>query len=165
MKKLLIMLVGLPGSGKSTWAKDVIHNAVTVSTDNIREQLYGNANIQGKWKAIEAEADRQIKNAFNDNNINIIIYDATNLRMDRRKAFLKKWSKYDCIKEAVIFWAFGDFCKKRNKMRDRQVPESVIDRMEEEFEEPTYKEGWDTIFYMTWNDDIKDYEITLQNKH
>lgn len=38
-----------------------------------------------------------------------------------------------------------DECKKRNRERERVVPEYVIDQMAEKMEYPTYKEGWSKI--------------------
>ena len=43
------MLVGIPGSGKSSYARERVHNngtAVWLSSDNYREKLYGDANCQ-----------------------------------------------------------------------------------------------------------------------
>nr|WP_275072621.1 AAA family ATPase [Petrachloros mirabilis] len=57
----------MPGSGKSTLAQQwVAHdpNLCWVSTDAIRQNLFGDAAIQGAWPPIEAEALRQIKGAI-----------------------------------------------------------------------------------------------------
>ena len=52
----LIMLIGLPGSGKSTYAKqylaDHIENTMWCSSDTIRKELYGDENIQGNPKTV-----------------------------------------------------------------------------------------------------------------
>jgi predicted kinase len=45
-------LIGLPGSGKSTFAcklQEMIPNAVIVSSDTARKKLYGDESIQGDW--------------------------------------------------------------------------------------------------------------------
>ncbi len=67
MKKPVIchFLIGLPASGKSTFAQVLAEeiNAVVVSTDEIRAQLYGDAANQGIWADIEVEVLDQIKTA------------------------------------------------------------------------------------------------------
>lgn len=43
---MLYILTGLPGSGKSTWAKENLPNAVVVCKDTIREEICGDVNDQ-----------------------------------------------------------------------------------------------------------------------
>jgi cytidylate kinase len=68
-------LIGCPGSGKSTLAALLAKegNYRIVSTDQIREALYGNASIQGDWSAIEAQVLSQIRSAIASNQP--VIYD------------------------------------------------------------------------------------------
>ena len=158
-KKYLFMLIGIPGSGKSTWAKTDAENIEIISTDAIRGQLYGDENIQGKWSEIEAEITKRIIDICNNkDNIDTIFYDATNLRTDRRKDVLRKYKRFFKETNAVVFWTDLETCKKRNTQRERVVPNAVIERMEEHFEEPAYNEGWDSIFYVEWDDKEKEYK-------
>lgn len=44
-----IMMVGLPGSGKSTWAKEYVktseNETVILSSDAVREELFGSCGV------------------------------------------------------------------------------------------------------------------------
>ena len=54
----LIFLVGVPGSGKSTYAKKILEakpDAVWVSSDAIREELWGDANDQQQPSSVFGE--------------------------------------------------------------------------------------------------------------
>lgn len=50
MANELIMLVGIPGSGKSTYADKLVKDnpeIIVHSSDKLREELYGDSSIQG----------------------------------------------------------------------------------------------------------------------
>ncbi len=85
------MLVGVPGSGKSTWARDfVLANPryCIVSTDAIRAQLYGDAAIQGDWLRIWQQVIAQWQQAIaaiHQGSLAGVIYDATNARRRQRR--------------------------------------------------------------------------------
>lgn len=83
-------LIGIPGSGKSTFAQLLAPeiDGVIVSTDEIREQLYSDAATQGVWTDIEAEVLRQIQDAVTTQQS--VIYDATNAMREWRLDFLHK---------------------------------------------------------------------------
>ena len=81
----LEILIGLPGSGKSTYCKEKREsnsNSVYLSSDKIREELYGNESIQGNpaevFTLMQSRAIEALKNGID------VFYDATNLtRKDR----------------------------------------------------------------------------------
>ena len=84
MKEVRI-LIGIPASGKSTFAKNFasFHKGYKiVSTDDIRWKLFGNPSIQGNPKMIFAIAYKDIM-SYLDKGSNVI-FDATNISR-------KKW--------------------------------------------------------------------------
>jgi len=146
MKKLVIchFLIGLPASGKSTFAQVLAEeiNAVVVSTDEIRAQLYGDAANQGIWADIEVEVLDQIKTAVEKDQP--VIYDATNVMRPWRLDFLYKTVNLFNIQ--WIGWHLQtsvEKCKQRNQQRDRQVPDEVINKMNANLQEnpPESNEG------------------------
>jgi predicted kinase len=142
----LTVLVGLPGAGKSTFAKQVVEDnphAVWLSSDQIREKLYGDANCQNDpakvFSIMQEEAISMLDQGFN------VIYDATSINRKSRAAILAKVPKF-VQKECVIVWAPVDICIERDKARNRTVGPAVIDKMLRRFEAPFYDEGFDNIY-------------------
>ena len=148
-------LIGLPGSGKSTFAAQLagLGNYRIVSTDAIREELYGNQCIQGDWTKIEARVICDIiaatKNGYS------VIYDATNTRRVWRLDFLEKISSHPSLSvwSSSIQWMGWylktpiEICKYRNQQRSRRVPDTVIDEMYRNLEKfpPVPAEGFITV--------------------
>lgn len=83
MQKFL-MLMGISGSGKSTYAKALEKNCgyKVFSSDVLREELFGNENDQTHNSEVFEELHRRILKAL-DAGENCV-YDATNLNRKRR---------------------------------------------------------------------------------
>jgi predicted kinase len=151
-KNVLIVLGGLPASGKSTYAEmlqEIDPTFQRVCPDLIRKAFYGDENIQGDSKRVFNTAFHYLKE-YGSIGANVI-FDATNINADRRKALVKKMRPYFDI---IIFKWFHtpiDICLERNQKRERKVPEDVLWRMLDNFQTPTRYEGWDYI------EEIKNY--------
>lgn len=123
-------LIGPPGSGKSTLAQQWIARSPDyqwISTDHIRQQLWGDAHIQGNWQAIGSEIVRQIKAAIAANRS--VIYDATNAKRSWRLDLMNKLA--DGQTQWMAWWLKTPLsqCKAQNQMRERQVEAAVIQQM------------------------------------
>lgn len=94
----LYMLVGLPGSGKSFYAKSLSEEtgAIIHSSDAIREELLGSEEDQSESPKVFALLHCRVKKDLSDGRD--VIYDATNINSKRRRAFLQELIKYDCKK-------------------------------------------------------------------
>lgn len=140
----LIYLVGLPGSGKSTYANKLKEKGYKVfSSDSIRKELYGDENIQGDGNKVFNILHKRIsENLKNDVNC---IYDSTGISSKRRMSFLNSISHIKCVKTCILFAIPYEICLERNSKRDRKVPEDVVKRMYMNFWCPQYFEGWDDI--------------------
>lgn len=139
-----IMLIGLPGSGKSYIAektKEKMKNVLVVSSDEIRKELFGDENDQQNPEMVFETMRERTFNALKDG-IDVI-YDATNIRRKYRRALLR--SLPNCEKIAYVVWSRYDLCVKRDAERSRTVGEPVIKKMLLGFQPPFYDEGWDKI--------------------
>ena len=142
-KPEFIMLVGLPGSGKSTFVKRYKEYKVH-SSDDIREELTGDVNRQDINNLVFKILHNRVKEDLL--NGQSVIYDATNLNRKRRKAFLQELNKISCWKYCLLIATPFEVCLERNSQRDRKVPYDVIERMYKNFDIPWYNEGWDNIW-------------------
>ena len=135
------MLVGLPGSGKSTFARSM--NAVICSSDQIREEFNITDNI-----AVFAEMDRQVRVALKAGND--VVYDARNLNRKRRINYLKNLSHFAVRKKVICFVTPFSICKEQNMLRDEkwQVSDSVYDKFIRSFQMPAKYEGWDVVKFI-----------------
>ena len=150
-----IMLVGLPASGKSTYAEKLKEQGYHIhASDAIREELTGDANAQDKNTDVFTTLHKRIKVDLGSGIS--CVYDATNMSMKRRKAFLNEIEKYNCRKKCVLFVVPVEVCKERNENRERKVPNEVFDKMIKQFNVPMKFEGWDEIEVVL--DEEYDYE-------
>ena len=141
----LIVLVGIPGSGKTTYAKNYIKqntNTIHLSSDSIRAELYGEESIQGDpAEVFSLMQKRAVEALHNGQNV---LYDATNITRKDRSAIIGLCPKFAEI-ECYIIWAPIETCIERDAARDRTVGKEVIDRMLKRFQAPYYDEGIDKI--------------------
>jgi predicted kinase len=124
------VMVGAPGSGKSTQAQKIaeLENAFIVSGDRIRYELYGDACIQGNWADIHDRIEVEVADAAAVGRS--VILDGTHYRAGYRKetvAMLRSYG-YDNI-EAVVVNPSLATCLARNFQRSRNVPDYVIKEM------------------------------------
>lgn len=144
----LIMMVGLPGSGKTTYAKHLAstsRNVVIHSSDAIRKEIYGTEKEQGdpervfnllhKRAAIDLRCGKDV------------IYDATNIKSDDRKRAIQAITTdfLDVEKIAIIMDTEVVTCKDNNTSRHRHVPIYAFERMLASFSRPDFSEGFDQI--------------------
>lgn len=142
-KPTFLMLVGLPGSGKSTYIEKYCENCTVHSSDAIREELSGDVNNQNINAQVFETLHKRIKaDLIAGKNT---VYDATNISWKRRKAFLQELSSIDCWKDCLLMATPFELCVERNNLRERKVPYFVIERMYKNFDIPWYNEGWDNI--------------------
>lgn len=140
----LICLVGIPGSGKTTYAEKYIkeHGGLHLSSDLIRKELYGDESTQGNPSEVFALMQDRAIEALN--NGTSVVYDATNITRKDRSYIINLCPKFVQI-EAHIIWAPIETCIERDAARERTVGTAVIDKMLKRFQPPFYDEGFDYI--------------------
>ena len=158
----LVLLVGVPGSGKTTYAKEHIEeNAVHLSSDAIRAELYGDESIQGDPAEVFSLMQKRAVEALNEGYN--VIYDATNVTRKDRASIINICPKFAKI-EAHIVWVPIEECIKRDIFRERTVGKAVIDKMLKRFQAVYYDEGIDEIKVVLPEDfDVGEYRLTCMN--
>ena len=146
----LYILIGVPGSGKSTYAEELYQKSergiALVSSDSIRKSLYGNESCQDNPKKVFTLAHKiivdQLEHGFD------VIFDATNIYANNRKDLILKV----CFEVnqpvrfvAVYFDTPVDICIARQELRERKVPAKVIEKMGRQIDKPSFEEGFDII--------------------
>ncbi len=151
-KPQLLMLIGLPGSGKSILGQRIANQypeSKIISTDVIRSQLFGDANIQGRWLLIWREIERQLREVL-IKNLPIAIYDATNVVRKQRKEVIKLARKIG-FNQITGIWLNTPvkLCLNRNQNRDRTVSSEVILEMADHLYDapPTLEDGFEELIY------------------
>lgn len=154
-KPTLIMMVGIPGSGKSTEAKELakIDNSVILSSDAIREELFGNESDQSdNGRVFSLLYERMNKNLSEGKNV---ILDATNTTLKNRRRFFESL-KVDCYEVAFVMTTSFEECVERDKSRSRSVGFDIIKKFILNFQCPQYFEGFDLIYFSPESEEEKD---------
>lgn len=158
----LILLVGIPGSGKTTYAEKYIKNnpnTVHLSSDKIRAELWGNEATQGDNNEVFSLMQTRAIDALN--NGQSVVYDATNITRKDRSYIITLCPKFAKI-ECHVIWAPIEICIERDEARERTVGTDVIDRMLKRFHAPYYDEGIDEIKIIK-PDDFNEYAYPYGN--
>lgn len=130
----LIVMCGISGSGKSTKAKELAskYNALVVSTDEIRQRVFKDANDQKHNKEVFQIAYDKINDLIRY--ANNVIFDATNIKYSSIKELeknIKHWN--DIHRILYIMDTPLETAIKQNNSRDRVVPTNVINRQANTF--------------------------------
>jgi predicted kinase len=134
----IVITVGLPGSGKSTYLKRRGVNAI--SSDEIRHLIADDSEDQSVHAQVFATIRYLIRQRIAVGRA-VTYVDATHLTRWERRPYVRLARKYGCQVEAIFFNVPVETCVRRNRRRGRVVPEEVIRAMAELMEPPTVGEG------------------------
>lgn len=146
-----IMLVGIPGSGKSTYAKELKNEKgyELISSDAIRNEFNIKAGCDEGNKIVFEILHYRVVKALKEGKS--IIYDATNINSKRRRGFILSYlNKFKDIKKKCVYFSVNIYnCIRRDKQRGLNggftVGKEVIKKMYRNLQIPMYHEGWDII--------------------
>ena len=147
MNNTLTIMVGLPASGKDFFIKNNIDNALILSSDNLRVELYGYED-QTHNKEVFEEMNRRTINAGKENKN--VIYNATNINRGRRVILAQEMQKYFKYIKVIVCACSIETLLYRNKTRkERHLPEDKLKQMIRSFQIPTlYEYHYDDIEYV-----------------
>lgn len=156
-EKVAYILVGLPGTGKSTWTRNFsTEDDFIISTDDILElignkyrmtynQLFDNITYSFAEKMMYKIA----KHAMNSGKA--IIWDQTNLTIKSRAKKIQLLREADYTISARVFHIPNDHVQRLAGRKDKIIPEHVLQSMLNKFEMPTYDEGFKSILEFNKN--------------
>ena len=152
MNNTIYIAVGLPGSGKSTYAKNFIKgkDIEYLSSDELRA-VFGKSEEDQTvtplvFGHIKRKVDEYLKSGKN------VLVDATSVNRKERSDYINTAKKYGAKVVALVFKMDRAGLIERNQKRGseggRVVPDWVIDKMLAKFEEPSHSEGIDIMIYV-----------------
>lgn len=142
MTPRLILLVGLPGSGKSTYA--VAQSLPVLSSDETRRLLLDDATDQSENRKIFRMLRALLRQRLALRRP-VTCIDATNLTPYERRPYVVTAQLYGARAEAVFFDVPLEVCLARNAERERNVPVDVLERMAQRLVPPRSEEGFAAI--------------------
>ena len=141
-KGVVVLAIGLPGSGKSSWFKR--HNVVPLSSDMIRSLLFDDVREQRFQDLVFSNLRSMLKARLIAKRPTNYV-DATNLTPQERQHWIKLAKDYQYEVHAVFFDVPLEVCVERHQRRDRVVPEDIMRRMAAKLKPPAFEEGFAKI--------------------
>ena len=142
----IVVLVGLPGSGKSTYLEQM--GVRGLSSDGIRKMLADDETDQ----TIHARVFETLRYLLGQRlaiGRPVTYIDATNLTPEERRPYVEMGRAWGCEVEAVFFDVPLAICLERNGRRTRVVPEEALTKMAGKLAPPTTEEGFARVVALT----------------
>lgn len=154
------LLAGIPGSGKSHYAKELCKEkrAVLVATDTIRQRLFGSESKQKKTYVVFDEAFAEMEQALASGRN--VVFDATNVSRDRRHKFLKRFK--DVPVECHVCAVPYETARERIQARKRRLDDRIMIKYAKNFEFPVRGEGFTDLHLIHVQGETKLERVKLE---
>ncbi len=138
----VVLAIGLPGSGKTTWFKR--RGVQPLSSDMLRSILFDDITEQ-RYQGLVFSTLRSLLRARLIAKMPWNYVDATNLSPHERRQWIKMAKSFGYEVQAVFFDVPLEVCMRRNSRRERVVNGEVMRKMAERLRPPSFKEGFTKI--------------------
>jgi predicted kinase len=142
LKGYVVLAIGLPGSGKTTWFKR--RGVTPLSSDMLRSILFDDITEQ-RYQGLVFSTLRSLLRARLIAKMPWNYVDATNLSAHERRQWIKMAKSFGYEAQAVFFDVPLEVCMERNSRRERTVSDDVMRKMSERLRPPSFKEGFTKI--------------------
>lgn len=141
-KGYVVLAIGLPGSGKTTWFRR--RGVTPLSSDLLRNILFDDVEEQ-RYQGLVFSTLRSLLRARLIAKMPWNYVDATNLSIHERRQWIKMAQSFGYEVQGVFFDVPLEVCLERNSQRDRSVSEDVMRKMAEKLKPPAFDEGFAKI--------------------
>ena len=141
-KGYVVLAIGMPGSGKTTWFRR--RGVTPLSSDLLRNILFDDVEEQ-RYQGLVFSTLRSLLRARLIARMPWNYVDATNLSIHERRQWIKMAKSFGYEVQAVFFDVPLEVCLERNSKRERSVSEDVMRKMAEKLKPPVFEEGFDKI--------------------
>lgn len=138
----VVLAIGLPGSGKTTWFKR--RGVQPLSSDMLRSILFDDITEQ-RYQGLVFSTLRSLLRARLIAKMPWNYVDATNLSPHERRQWIKMAKSFGYDVQAVFFDVPLEVCLQRNSRRERVVNDEIMHKMAERLRPPSFKEGFTKI--------------------
>ncbi|BAZ38830.1 hypothetical protein NIES4101_47750 [Calothrix sp. NIES-4101] len=141
----VVIMSGLPGSGKDTWIQENLPDWQVISLDKLRQQI--GVEPQDEQGIVANMAKNQAKEYMRNNQS--FVWNATNLSSQLRGRLVRLFANYQAEIRIVYLEAPWEELLKRNRNRTEKIPEKVLYRMRDRLEVPKVIEAHQVDFIVT----------------
>jgi len=141
-KGYVVLAIGMPGSGKTTWFRR--RGVTPLSSDLLRNILFDDVEEQ-RYQGLVFSTLRSLLRARLIARMPWNYVDATNLSIHERRQWIKMAKSFGYEVQAVFFDVPLEVCLQRNSQRDRSVSEDIMRKMAEKLKPPAFEEGFAKI--------------------
>lgn len=142
LRGYVVLAIGLPGSGKTTWFKR--RGVMPLSSDMLRSILFDDITEQ-RYQGLVFSTLRSLLRARLIAKMPWNYVDATNLSPHERRQWIKMAKSFGYDVQAVFFDVPFEICMERNNRRERMLSADAMQKMAERLRPPSFKEGFSKI--------------------
>lgn len=149
----LILICGIPASGKTHLTQNKYKDRIRLNKDDIRFAHKRLISYGQKWT--QSDFDLELEKIFSDYEMELLQYhlqkgykivvDGTNVTRARRKPYVDVAKRLSKTIGILFFNSPIELCLKRNQNRENIIPESIVRKYNNDIELPHISEGFDVV--------------------